>query len=85
MANVAVTYFNKRQHSVLLATGLERTQNPLGLTTWPLSTWGVHWRRAWAGALALELVLARAQSLPLWNGSENLEMGQQYQGHTKEY
>lgn len=37
----------------------------------PGLSWGVQWRRAWASI----------QSLPLWNGSENLEKGQQYQGH----
>lgn len=64
---MAVTYLNESQHSFLRATtDLEWTQDPPGL---PVLSWGVQWRRAWAGALDL----ARAQSLPLWNGSESLE------------
>lgn len=64
---MAVTYLNESQHSFLRATtDLEWTQDPPGL---PVLSWGVQWRRAWAGALDL----ARAPSLPLWNGSESLE------------
>lgn len=62
-----------------LLLALSELRIPLGLTTWPLLGSSMEEGLGWSSSP--ELALARAQSLPLWNGSVNLEKGQQYQGH----